>query len=171
MGMFSYIRGRHGRLSAYSIGGFCILHMFVYPLYICMPLYHPVHLYVPPYHMFLICHGDFGASVHPICLGVFGGHQYICQAFLCLSVPAFASQFITVILIASHHCRLHPYWTGFLWMSAMLHAVVPFFVVFSLCLNNNTGNPLTAVQIISNDSSSLIFLAYIENFYVCDVIL
>ena len=49
------------------------------PPYICM---------FPLYCMFLICHGDSGASVHPM-------YQYICQAFLCLSVHPFASQFIS----------------------------------------------------------------------------
>ena len=67
-------------------------------------------------------------------LGPFGGHQYICQAFLCLSVHPFAPQFITVIPVALHHYGLLLYWTGCLWMSAMLHAIVPFFEVLPWCL-------------------------------------
>ena len=90
--------------------------------------------------------GTWGASIQPICLGVFGGHQYICQAFLWLSVHPFASKFITVILAASHHCGLLLYWTGCQLMSALL----PFFVVFimshaSITTAMTTTPPVTLV--------------------------
>ena len=38
----------------------------------------PVYVYVPLYYMFPKSHGDLGASVHSICLRVFGGHQCHC---------------------------------------------------------------------------------------------
>ena len=98
-----------------------------YLLYICVP----PKPYVPQYVM-----GTWGHLYTPYVLGSFGergvsGHL---SGILCLMVHPFASHFITVIPVAPHHCRLLLYWTGSLWMSAMLHAVVPFFVVFSLCL-------------------------------------
>ena len=65
----------------------------------------------------------WGDSIHPICLGSWG-HEHICQAFRCFSVhPLFLC-----LWFAS-------YSTGYFWMSVMLHAVVPFFVV-SLCLKS-----------------------------------
>ena len=76
------------------------LHATVHP-YTPIHLYTPIHPHAPPYlhppciymfplyHLFPIYHGDFGASVHPTCLGVFWrGHQYICQA---ISVSVCAS--------------------------------------------------------------------------------
>ena len=64
-----------------------------------------------------------------------GTRGHICTSvrYFCVST-SIASHFLTVIPVAPHHCGLLLYWTGCLWMSAMLHAVVPFFVVFSLCL-------------------------------------
>ena len=60
-----------------------------------------------------------------------------------------ASKFKTVIPVASHHCGLLLYWTGCLWMSAMLHAVVPFFVVFIMSQASTTmamtNTPLVTV--------------------------
>ena len=94
-----------------------------------MPLHTPCTSICSLYVM-----GTWGHLYTPYVLESFGGHQYICQAFLCLSVHPFASQFITVIPVAPHHCGLFLYWTACLWMSAMLCAFVPFFVVFSLCL-------------------------------------
>ena len=104
------------------------------PPYIYMPLHTPVHLYVPPIQYVPHVSLDIGGICTPLCFGVFRGHQYICQAFLCLSVHPFASQLITVIPVAPHHCGLLLYWTGCLWIAAMLHAVVPFFVVAMLLL-------------------------------------
>ena len=47
-----------------------------------------------------------------------------------------------VIPVATHHCGLLLYWTGCLWMYAMLHAVdFFFFVVFSLCLKPLLSQP------------------------------
>ena len=109
--MFSNIRGRHW--GVVSRGGICM------PLYICL-LYvcPPIHLYAFPYppctsvcSPSTICSpyvmGTYGGSVHLYVLGSLGGHQYICQAFLCLSVHPFASQFTSntscspLLLVAS----------------------------------------------------------------------
>ena len=62
------------------------ISMAPYPLYICM---------FPLYHMFPCVKGLGGHLYTPYVLGSFWGHQYICQAFLCLSVHPFASQFIS----------------------------------------------------------------------------
>ena len=75
------------------------------------------HLYIP-YVMGL------GASVH-------------LSAILCLSVHSFATQFITVMPVALHHCGLLLYWTGCLWMYAQLHAVDLFFSL--LCFHYVSG--------------------------------
>ena len=112
----------------------------------------PEHLYVFP-----ICHGDLGASVHPIWFGVFGGHQYICQAFWCLSVHTFVSQLITFMPIFPHHCGLLLYWTGCLWMSAMLLAVVPFFVVFIMS-QASTTMAMTTTPLVTVVSSGMLSL-------------
>ena len=110
-------------------------HMSLYPHTSIGSSISPCTSVCSPYTMFSIWHGDFrGYLYNPYVLGTFGWHQYICQAFLCLSVYPFAFQFIKVMPFAPHHCGLHLYWAGWLWMSAMLHAVVPFFVAFSLCL-------------------------------------
>ena len=117
------------------------IHLYIL-LYVCMPPYVCTSPYIHmPLHTphtcspYTICSpyvmGTWRASKHPICLG---GNQYICQASLCLSVCPFSSQFITVIPVAPHHCGLLLYWTGCLWMSAMLNTVVPVFVVFLSCL-------------------------------------
>ena len=97
--VFSYIRGRHG--GCQHRGHLYAPYIYM-PLYVCMPpvcLYAPytlVHLYVLPIpyvpHM---SWGNGGISVQAICLAVFEGHQNICQAFLCLSVHPYASQFIS----------------------------------------------------------------------------
>ena len=130
--MFSYIRGRHvGVCHCRGIHmppyGYTPVHLYAPCTSVC-PI-HPVHQYVLsiPYvpHMSWKLWGHLYTPY----VGVFWRHQYICQAFLCLSVHPFASQFITVIPVASHDCGLLLYWTGCLWMSGTLHAVVPFFVV------------------------------------------
>ena len=108
--------------------------MSIHPLYICMP--HTPCTSVCS--MFPIWHRDLGASVHPICLGVFLECQYICHAFHCLLVHPFASQFITVMPVAPHHCGLLLCWTECLWMSAMFHAVFPFFIVFIMSQASTT---------------------------------
>ena len=127
------------------------------PLYLHMPLIHPyalhippVHLYVPLYHILPICHGNFGVIYTPhMSLGLLEGDKYICQTFLCLPVHPFASQFITVIPAAPHHCGLLLYWTGCLWMSVILHAVVPFFAVFSLCLKPLLHTAMTTTPLVA----------------------
>ena len=61
------------------------------------------------------CHGTLGASVHPICLRVFGRASVHLS---CISVSISASivlQFIMVIPVAPHHCGLLLYWPGCLW--------------------------------------------------------
>ena len=145
--MFFYISGRHRacqhRGCLYALICPYSPHTSVcpYPLYICM-------------FSFTICSPyAMGTRRHlytPYVLGSFGGHHYIYQAFMCLSVHPFAPQFITDILVAPHHCGLLLHWTGFLWMCAMLHAVVPFFVVFimsqaSTTMAMTTTPPLTYV--------------------------
>ena len=109
----------------------CLIYLDTPCMSVCCHTF-TVHLYVPLYHMFPTFCGNLGAPVHPICLGVFRSdqstvrHFCACQYIHCLSV---------------HNSHISPsqsmlllYWTGCLWMSAMLHAVVPFFVVFSLCV-------------------------------------
>ena len=97
---------------------------------------HPVHLYTPctsVCSLYTMCSPYvMGTWGHLYTLYVLGswGHQYIFQTFQCLSGHPFASQFIMVMLGTLHHWGLLLYWTGCLWMSTMLHAVVPFFVVF-----------------------------------------
>ena len=110
-----------------------------------------------------IWYGDLGACVYPICLGVFWGHQYIFQAFLCLLVHPVASQFITVIPVASHHYGLLLYWTGWLWMSAMLHAVVHLFVVFIMSQASTTiaKTPTPLVTVVCSSASSLLLMVTI----------
>ena len=139
-----------------SIGSVCMPPVCLYAsLYICIAPVHPYapypleHLYVLP--MPYVLHMSWGlswTSVHSICLGVFWVHQYIFQAFLCLSGHPFPSQFITDILVAPHHCRLLLYWTGWLWISAMLHAVVPFFVVFIMS-QASTTTAMTTTPVVT----------------------
>ena len=136
--MFSYIKGWHGDCQLWACA---CPHTPECPLYICTP---SIHLYAPctpvcphtpctsvcsPY---TICSpyviGTCGASVHPICLGVFWGLSVHLSGILVSVSTSTASQFITVRPVAPHHCGLLLYWTGCLWMSAMLHAVCPFFV-------------------------------------------
>ena len=131
--------------------------MFVCPIYVQMP---PIHLYaIPPVHLYVfpICHGDMGGICNPICFGVFGEHQYICQHFgvcqyiICLSVHISHASCSPSLWVAS-------YWTGCLWMSALLHAVVCFFVVFlmsqaSTTIATTTTHPVT---VVSSDTSSLL---------------
>ena len=160
-----------------SLGDVCAPHMAVCPihLYACIDLYAPcmskqppdicmsqypsVHLYIflcSPYVM-----GTLRASVHPTCLWIFRGHQYICQEFWCLSVHPFAHQLITVMPGAPHHCGLLLYWTGCLLMSAMLHSVVPFFVVFIMSKASTTmATAMTPpVTVVSSGPSSLLTMA------------
>ena len=123
------------------------------PLYICMPTYTPCM-----FPFFSICHGDSGGIYIPNMSLVFWGDQYICQAFQCLSVYPFASQFIIFMPATAHHCGLLLYWTGCLWMSAMLHAVVPFFVVFIMSQASTTMAMITTplLPVVSFGMSSLL---------------
>ena len=110
------------------------LHMSVHP--IC--LYAPIHPYacpsILPYTICSPCYGDLGGICMPHILGSLGASVHLVKTFLHLSVHQFAPQVVTVIPGGPHHCGLLLYWTGCLWMYAMLYAYAPFFVVFSLCL-------------------------------------
>ena len=136
------------------------IHMppvYLYAPYVNTP---PVHLYGSIYHMFSLCHGELRASIHPICQGVFWGHQYICQEFLSLLVHPFAPQFITVIPVAPHHCGLLRYWTGCLWMYATFHAVAfPFLCsVFIMSQASTTTARTTTppMTVLCSSTSSLL---------------
>ena len=104
-------------------------HMYPYTSYTF-----PVHLYASYTICSLNVMGTLGVeSVHPYVLGSFGPLVHLSGISVSV-ITSIVSQFITAIPVAPHHCGLLLYWTGCLWMSAMLHTVVPFFVVFSLCL-------------------------------------
>ena len=113
------------------------------PLYICM---------FSPYDMGM---GDI--STPNMFLGLWG-HQHISQAFWYLSVHPFVSQFITFMSVAPHYCGLFIYWTGCLWMFVMLHAVVPFFVVFiiSQAATTMAMNTTPLVTVVSSGISSFL---------------
>ena len=110
-----------------------------YPLYICM---------FSLYHMFPLSWG-----LRDICttLMSWGLLEDISTSVRHLFVStSFTSQFITAIPVAPHYCGLLLYWTACLWMSAMLHAVVPFIVVFimsqaSTTMSMTTTPPVTYV--------------------------
>ena len=112
----------------------------IHPLYICTPPYiHmpsilPIHLYVPPIPYVPHISWGLGGSMHPYVMGSFGGLSVHLSGIsvsvstsICLSVHNSHTSYSPSLWVAS-------YWTGCPWMSAMLHAIVPFFVVFSLCL-------------------------------------
>ena len=106
--------------------------MSVCHLHICMPPYLPFTPVCLPILYVTKCHGDFGGHLYtPYVLGSLGeASVHLSGISKSISTPI-ASPFITVIAVAPHQCGLLLYWTGCLWMSAMLHAVVPIFVVFS----------------------------------------
>ena len=153
--IFSYLRGRLWgcklRRHPYSP---CMPHMFVHPLIhpyspctsVCP--HTPCTSVCPPY---TIC-----ISVHPICLEIFWGVS-VHMSGISVSV----STSICLSVNKSHvSCTpslwLLPYWTGWLWMSAILLAV-PFFVAFimsqaSTTLATNTTPPVT---VVSSGMSSL----------------
>ena len=83
-----------------------------YTPYICMPLYTHCTSVCSLYTYVTHVMGIWGHLYTPYIWGSFGGHQDICWIFLCLSVHPFASQFITVIPVAPHHCGSLLYWTG-----------------------------------------------------------
>ena len=128
-----------------------------YPLYICMfPIcpHNPSTSISSPYVM-----GTWGHLYTQYVLGSFGGHQYICQAFCCLSIHPFASQFITVMPVAPHLCGLLLYWMECLLMSGMLHAVVPFFAVFIMSqasITMATTTPHVTVTVVSSGTSCIL---------------
>ena len=76
-----------------------------------------------------VCLDTPNTSRCPVCL--YAPHTFlsICMFPLYYMFPKCHGDFVT-----PHHCGLLLYWPGCLWMSAMLHGVVPFFAVFSLCL-------------------------------------
>ena len=77
--------------------------------------------------------GTLGACVPPICLGVFGQHQYICQAFC-------VYQYIHCLSVHKSYSCSPSLWVASLldWMPMDVcygSCCCSFFVVFSLCLN------------------------------------
>ena len=110
-----------------------------------------------PYTMFPKCHGDFGGHLYtPYVLESWGASVHLSGISVSVNTSV-APQFITVIPVAPHHCGLLLYWPGCLWMSAMLCAVVPFFVVFSLCLKLLLSwLSTTLVTIVCSGTSSLL---------------
>ena len=131
----------------------------LYAPYICRPHTTPVHLYVFPIQN--VPHMSCGCGGHlytPCVLESLEGISTFCQAFLCLSAHPFASQFIKVIPVGSHHGGLLLYWTGCLWMYAMLGAVVPFFVVFIMSQASTTTSMTTTppVTVVCSSTSSLL---------------
>ena len=112
VGMLSCMRGRHGELSACNTE---VVHMPSYicmPPYVCMPQY-PLYICMFPH---TICSpyvmGTWGASVHPICLGVFWGSSVHLSGISVSVSISIASQFITVIAVAPQYCGMLLYWTG-----------------------------------------------------------
>ena len=115
-------------------------HTSICPPYICTAFCTSIHLHIALYICmvpYTICSpyvmGTWETSVHPICLGVRGASVHLSGIFVSVGT-SIASQFMTVIPVALHHGGLLLYWTECLWMSTMLHAVVPLLVVFPLCL-------------------------------------
>ena len=89
-------------------------------------------------------------------MGSFWEHQNIFQAFLCLSVHPFALQFITQP-VALHHCGSLLYWTGCLWMYAMLHAVdlfCPCSASFMSQASTTTSMTTTHVTVVCSNTPS-----------------
>ena len=85
-----------------------------------MPHAFPVHLYVPLYYIFPKFHSDFGRHLYTkYLLESLGVSVHLSGISMSVSTPI-ASQAITVIPVVPHHCELLFYWTGYLWMSAML---------------------------------------------------
>ena len=151
----------------------------VYPLYICTP---PICSDAPCISK---CTHTSVCSHAPMCVSrgylhmiwrhlntsyVWGlrGHQYIFQAFWCLSVhPLFLS-----LWVAS-------YWTGYFWMSVTLHAFVPFFVI-SLCFMSLLPwlTTMLPVTMVSSGMSSLSLFTMVPSLVglpatlgQCDVVL
>ena len=157
--MISYIRERHGG---------CQLRGHLYtPIHPYAPIYPyaPIHLYAS-YPCVFVC------SPYPICSPYVMGTGGICTPYMSWSLwgtsvhlsgilvsvsTSIASTFITAMPVALHYCQLLLYWTGCLWMSAMLHAVVPFFVVFIMSQASTimamTTTPL--VTVVSSGTLSL----------------
>ena len=147
----------------------CMPPVFLYPLYICTP-----HTSVPPYpkyicmfsvyHMFPICHGDLRASVHPICLGVFWGasvHPSGILVAVCTS--------ICPLVHNSDTCCSPSLWVAslldwILWMSALLHAVVPFFTFFIMAQGSTTMAMTTTPLVTVVFSSTLSLLSMVTPF-------
>ena len=103
------------------------------PPNVCMPTYLPSTSVCPPYYMFHKCHWNFGGNLYtPYVLGSFGASVHLSGISVSVST-SIASQFIIAIPVDPNDCGLLLYWTGCLGMSAMIHTVFPFFVVFLLC--------------------------------------
>ena len=152
-----------------SLGG---IHV---PPYVWMPPIHlddPIYLYapIPPVHLYVLLvpyvphmsRGLGGNLYTPYNLGSFGGistsvrHFGVCWYIHYLSVQKSHAS-------APHHCGFLLYWTWCLWMSAMLHAVVPFFVVFIMFKASTTMVMTTTplVTVVSSGLSSLLTMVTI----------
>ena len=152
----SYSRAKH--VGVVSIGlSTCPLYVCT-PLYIHMPLDTPVHLYVPPISYVPNMSWGLGGicTIHKS-WGL-GGHQYISQAFLCLFVHPFASQFITAIPVAPPSLWVASYWTGY------LGCLICFMLFLSLCsafIMSQASTTMTMtttppVTVVSSGTSSLL---------------
>ena len=107
----------------------CMPHTSIHPHMSVLLPYSPVHLCVLPIPYVPHMSGRLQGHLYtPYILGSLRDVSTSVRHFSVLVHP-FASQFITVMPVAPHYYGLHLYWTGCLWMSAMLHTVIPFFVV------------------------------------------
>ena len=129
----SFLQKRQACRGVVSMGAsVCPVHPDA-PIHLYTPI-PPVHLYVSPIPYVPICHRDLGASVHPICLGVFWGdistsvrHSVSVGTSTCLSVHNSHTSCSPSLSVAS---LLD-------WMPMDVYCAsccCPFFVVFSLCL-------------------------------------
>ena len=107
------------------------------PINLCVPI-HP-YAHIPPIHLYFlpipyIPHMSWrhGAICTPhMSWGLLRG----ISTSVSISVSVSTSIYLSVY---NSHTSCLSYWTGCLWMSAMLHAVVPFFVVFIMSQASTT---------------------------------
>ena len=125
--------------------------MSVHPL----PLYTPcLYVPIPPVHLYVlhipyVCHMSWELGRHPYttCLGsLLGASGHLSGISMSVSTSI-------CLLLHNSHTSCSPllwvasYWTGCIWMSAMLHAVVPFFVVFIMSQASTTKAIATTTQL------------------------
>ena len=149
-----------------SLGGICMPCVHSYIPYICMPPIHPYASHTPCTSVcssYTICSpyvmGAWGASVCPICLGVFWGHQYICQEFWCLST--------SICLSAHKSCQLLPIIVGCFFpgmpMDVCYASCCCSFVVFIMSQSSTTTAMTTTppVTVVSSGILSLLSMVTI----------